>query len=145
MLHYADHSIIASISWKNLHSLYILFCGFSPHPPKNLEPIPTGGGVVFSTATFPNILQCGNVRIISSETCSASYPNSITNGMVCAGVPEGGVDSCQGDSGGPLVCNQQLEGIVSWGLEKCAQPNRPGVYSRVCKYVNWIQQIMWNN
>uniref|UniRef100_A0A670JFF8 Peptidase S1 domain-containing protein n=1 Tax=Podarcis muralis TaxID=64176 RepID=A0A670JFF8_PODMU len=97
------------------------------------------------TPTFPNILQCGNVRIISSETCSASYPNSITNGMVCAGVPEGGVDSCQGDSGGPLVCNQQLEGIVSWGLEKCAQPNRPGVYSRVCKYVNWIQQIMWNN
>uniref|UniRef100_A0A670JGG7 Peptidase S1 domain-containing protein n=1 Tax=Podarcis muralis TaxID=64176 RepID=A0A670JGG7_PODMU len=103
------------------------------------------GTLTTPQATFPNILQCGNVRIISSETCSASYPNSITNGMVCAGVPEGGVDSCQGDSGGPLVCNQQLEGIVSWGLEKCAQPNRPGVYSRVCKYVNWIQQIMWNN
>nr|XP_034974631.1 trypsin-like [Zootoca vivipara] len=103
------------------------------------------GTLTTPQATFPNILQCGNVRLISPERCGASYPNSITNGMVCAGVPEGGVDACQGDSGGPLVCNQQLEGIVSWGMEKCAQANRPGVYTRVCNYVNWIQQIMWNN
>uniref|UniRef100_A0A8D2Q0C6 Peptidase S1 domain-containing protein n=1 Tax=Varanus komodoensis TaxID=61221 RepID=A0A8D2Q0C6_VARKO len=105
------------------------------------------GGAVpeWSGLTYPDVLQCGNVRIISQEQCTASYPQYITGNMVCAGVPEGGVDTCQGDSGGPLVCNQQLEGIVSWGLEKCAQRNRPGVYTRVCNYVTWIREVMqWN-
>uniref|UniRef100_A0A8D2Q1U5 Peptidase S1 domain-containing protein n=1 Tax=Varanus komodoensis TaxID=61221 RepID=A0A8D2Q1U5_VARKO len=103
------------------------------------------GTVTTPKVTYPDVLQCGNVRIISQEQCTASYPQYITGNMVCAGVPEGGVDTCQGDSGGPLVCNQQLEGIVSWGLEKCAQRNRPGVYTRVCNYVTWIREVMqWN-
>ncbi|KAJ6650605.1 hypothetical protein lerEdw1_005722 [Lerista edwardsae] len=103
------------------------------------------GTVTTPQATFPQVLQCGNVRIFPPQSCAASYPRLFTSNMLCAGVPEGGVDSCQGDSGGPLVCNQQLTGIVSWGMEKCAQANQPGVYTKVCNYVNWIQETIWRN
>lgn len=51
----------------------------------------------------------------------------------------------QGDSGGPLVCNGSLQGIVSWGMEKCGQAKRPGVYTKVCRYAKWIQKMMEEN
>jgi uncharacterized repeat protein (TIGR01451 family) len=64
--------------------------------------------------------------------------------MLCAGLLDvGGKDSCQGDSGGPLVVfdaatqSWQQAGIVSWG-SGCAEPNFPGVYTRLSNYINWM-------
>ena len=66
--------------------------------------------------------------------------------MICAGYRGlGGKDSCTGDSGGPLICNHGnkavLVGVVSWG-RRCAEPNHPGVYSRVTHVLDWIKSNM---
>ncbi|XP_078071282.1 hepatocyte growth factor activator serine protease-like [Mustelus asterias] len=88
-------------------------------------------------------LQEASVPIISQILCSSNmlYGSEVTLDMLCAGDLIKSVDSCQGDSGGPLVCNKDdtayLYGIVSWG-EGCGKVDKPGVYTRVTKYVEWI-------
>lgn len=58
--------------------------------------------------------------------------------MICAGyINMGGIDACQGDSGGPFVCNGLLTGIISWG-EGCALADKPGVYTNVSAFNDWI-------
>ncbi|XP_062996665.1 trypsin-like [Elgaria multicarinata webbii] len=94
---------------------------------------------------FPDVLQCANITIVNHDVCRSIYPSYINENMVCAGRMEGGTDTCQGDSGGPLVCNGVLQGIVSWGPQICAQPNKPGVYVNVCKYVGWIRDTISKN
>ncbi|XP_037641988.1 trypsin-2-like [Sebastes umbrosus] len=102
----------------------------------------SGWGNIYTDQVFnPFYLQCVEVPILSYKDCDASYPGKITDRMVCAGYLEGGKDSCQGDSGGPLVCNGELQGIVSWG-QGCAQPNYPGVYTKVCSLMPWINDIL---
>ncbi|XP_075399688.1 transmembrane protease serine 11C-like [Tenrec ecaudatus] len=112
--------------------------------PHNSEAVVTGWGTLKSDGESPNILQKGLVKIIDNKTCNNQevYGGVITPGMLCAGYLEGKVDACQGDSGGPLVSMDSkgtwfLAGIVSWG-DECALPNKPGVYTRVTHYRDWI-------
>ncbi|NWZ19251.1 TM11E protease, partial [Asarcornis scutulata] len=91
-----------------------------------------------------NQLRQAEVKIISTRICNRRevYGGTVTPGMLCAGYLEGQVDACQGDSGGPLVhANSRgiwyLVGIVSWG-DDCGKPNKPGVYTRVTYYRDWI-------
>ena len=85
--------------------------------------------------------------VLTQQECRDSKYGAaaITDNMICAGFLEGGKDSCQGDSGGPMhvafgnTTQYQLAGIVSWG-EGCARPNAPGVYTRVNRYLDWIQR-----
>ncbi|NXI37847.1 TRY1 protein, partial [Galbula dea] len=99
------------------------------------------GNTLSSGSNYPDKLQCLKAPVLSSSTCSDAYPGQITRNMMCVGFVEGGKDSCQGDSGGPVVCNGQLQGIVSWGIG-CAKKGYPGVYTRVCNFVSWVQQTM---
>ncbi|KAM4703008.1 trypsin-like [Rhinophrynus dorsalis] len=93
--------------------------------------------------TFPEVLQCVAISAVSQSVCQQSYAtDDITDNMLCAGVMEGGKDSCQGDSGGPLVCDSKLHGITSWGNIPCAEQNKPGIYTKVCNYMNWIQETI---
>uniref|UniRef100_A0AC11ANT5 Uncharacterized protein n=1 Tax=Ovis aries TaxID=9940 RepID=A0AC11ANT5_SHEEP len=102
------------------------------------------GNTKSSGSNYPDVLQCLKAPILSDSSCKSAYPGQITSNMFCAGYLEGGKDSCQGDSGGPVVCNGKLQGIVSWGYG-CAQKNKPGVYTKVCNYVSWIQQTIASN
>ncbi|XP_048196330.1 anionic trypsin-2-like [Perognathus longimembris pacificus] len=113
--------------------------------PAGTQCLISGWGNVLSFGVYnPDLLQCVEVPILNQADCEASYPGEITKDMVCAGFLEGGKDACQGDSGGPMVCNGELQGIVSWGLG-CSWEGFPGVYTRVCKYVDWIQDTIAAN
>ncbi|KAJ8005292.1 hypothetical protein DPEC_G00145120 [Dallia pectoralis] len=90
---------------------------------------------------YPDTLQCVEVPLLSDNSCLEAYFFQLTENMICAGFMEGGKDSCQGDSGGPLVCAGELQGVVSWG-HGCALRKKPGVYTKVCNYISWIQKIM---
>ncbi|CAH2322625.1 LOC397853 [Pelobates cultripes] len=102
------------------------------------------GNTLSSGTNYPDLLQCLDAPILTTRECSISYPGKITGNMFCAGFIEGGKDACQGDSGGPVICNGQLQGVVSWGYG-CALRNYPGVYTKVCNYIDWIQNTIASN
>ncbi|KAM5193700.1 transmembrane protease serine 11D-like [Mantella aurantiaca] len=114
--------------------------------PDNSSCYVTGWGSLTEGGCLSPILQQAELKIISSSLCSNAqmYAYLIKSSMLCAGYVEGKIDSCQGDSGGPLVALQSnrrwtLIGIVSFGYG-CAEKNKPGVYSRVTYFRNWITQ-----
>ncbi|XP_007463514.1 PREDICTED: LOW QUALITY PROTEIN: kallikrein-5 [Lipotes vexillifer] len=95
-------------------------------------------------STYPEVLQCLDITVLSEDTCKTAYPNQIDGTMFCAG-DQAGRDSCRGDSGGPVVCSGSLQVLVSWGDFPCAQPNRPGVYTNLCRFSKWIQDTIQSN
>uniref|UniRef100_A0A8D2J5S4 trypsin n=1 Tax=Varanus komodoensis TaxID=61221 RepID=A0A8D2J5S4_VARKO len=102
------------------------------------------GNTASSGSSYPDRLQCLKAPVLSTSQCTKAYPGKITNNMFCMGFLEGGKDSCQGDSGGPVVCQGKLQGVVSWGIG-CAQKGYPGVYTKVCMYVSWINNVIKSN
>merc|ERR1712002_166526 len=112
--------------------------------------IVSGWGRLSSGGSSPSTLQMVRVPFISDQTCNkrSVYNKSILSSMICAGKLGGGVDSCQGDSGGPLVKKINgkwtVLGVVSWGIG-CAKYNKPGVYTRVARFDQWIKDTMSMN
>ena len=98
-------------------------------------------------ALYPDVLHHAVVPLVSRDTCNAplSYDGLIGDGQLCAGFPEGGVDSCIGDSGGPLFVDTggrvEQVGVVSYGRD-CAQPLFYGIYSSVPAYRSWVGQYV---
>ncbi len=133
------------------------------HPVNNISPLPyitkeneflSSAGIVAkvlgyglqheSDEMIDGILYEVNLPIVSNIACSEVYEDEIFETNICAGYKEGKKDSCSGDSGGPLIVpdftgKYHLAGIVSWG-EGCARKNKFGVYTRVTKFIKWIEK-----
>ncbi|XP_026493340.2 serine protease snake-like [Vanessa tameamea] len=105
-----------------------------------------------------NHLQAAVVDFIETPLCDLilqKFRNRHWGGFrdhqLCAGNLSGGIDTCQGDSGGPVQVKIPVKtegkmywtvGITSFG-NKCGQKNRPGVYTRVSSFKDWIEEIVW--
>uniref|UniRef100_A0A182UW55 Peptidase S1 domain-containing protein n=1 Tax=Anopheles merus TaxID=30066 RepID=A0A182UW55_ANOME len=111
----------------------------------------TGWGRLYEDGPLPSVLQEVTVPVIENKICetmyrSAGYIEHIPHIFICAGWKKGGYDSCEGDSGGPMVIQRTdkrflLAGVISWGIG-CAEPNQPGVYTRISEFRDWINQIL---
>ena len=88
--------------------------------------------------------------IVDDPTCAKAYSGFENQTQICAGYPQGRVDTCQGDSGGPMfgrnaVGALRVVGATSYG-EGCARPSKPGVYARVGDDTlrEWIRSLSPN-
>jgi len=105
----------------------------------------TGWGTIYYGGPISSTLNEVTLPVWTNQECDSAYDEAdIVDNFLCAGIKAGGQDSCQGDSGGPLQYQDEVNGrwavigVVSWGI-KCAEPNNPGVYTRVNNYIDWIR------
>lgn len=96
---------------------------------------------------FPRQLQEGTVARIGDQRCDDLYGRAFNAAaQLCAGTPDGAVDSCQGDSGGPLTATRPggalvLVGVVSYG-QGCGDPLFPTVYTKLSRYRPFLARAL---
>ncbi|XP_045536539.1 serine protease persephone isoform X2 [Papilio machaon] len=114
----------------------------------------TGWGKTDVTrAGTSNVLLKATLQIVPRESCNSMYttsrklPDGIMDTQICAGDSNGVMDTCQGDSGGPLQGlthkdgHYRIIGVTSFG-SGCGSAV-PGVYTRIYKYLDWIESLVW--
>ena len=94
-----------------------------------------GFGATEEGGDTPDTLQKAQVPVTTDAYCADAYDSFEADTQICAGYPQGGVDTCQGDSGGPMFGRTaagalRVVGATSYG-DGCARPGKPGVYARV--------------
>ncbi len=97
-----------------------------------------GWGATQGDGSVPSLdLRQVDVPVVRNSVCNTAVGGGVSARMICAGFVAGGKDSCSGDSGGPLFGylpggrTGVQNGIVSWGVGNCADPNLYGVYTRI--------------
>jgi secreted trypsin-like serine protease len=120
-------------------------------PPNGTDLMATGWGGIRVQPGDPQVfakrLRQVKLPLFSRTKCRDAYNaqfgnGTITGNMICAGFNAGGKDTCQVDSGGPLTRRKNgtfkvLTGVTSFGAG-CALAGFPGVYTRVSRFRNWI-------
>ncbi|GAX16805.1 hypothetical protein FisN_5Hh177 [Fistulifera solaris] len=113
-------------------------------PAEGVDVTVVGFGKTSEDAEVSPALMEVEVQVIGMEECQKLLPTLVDEKMnLCAGVLAGGKDSCSGDSGGPLYDSKTgvQYGVVSFGVG-CARENKPGVYTRISNYRDWISALV---
>jgi len=147
----SEHRVRRIIRFKDYNPrIYILSRRFACLPALssssyvNERVTATGWGLLDERGRRPSsVLQEFDLTTISNARCVRKYRRRdmlVDDSMMCASEP--GKDACDGDSGGPMfLSGSDLQvGITSWGYG-CARADSPGVYTRLTKFVDWIQHI----
>ena len=83
-----------------------------------------GWGVTEEGGDQPDNLQEARVPITTDQYCAGAYSDFDAKTMVCAGFPQGGVDTCQGDSGGPMFGKTRPARSAWWARRASARAAR---------------------
>lgn len=122
------------------------------NPGTHAEVETAGWGSLDNLGSRPDKLKEVAIEVASSARCGRGdyFGSKFTSNMICAhrvcphpcGRPHKTEDSCDGDSGGPLLYNGIAVGITSNGGKKCGQVKKPGIYTIISHYTEWIDGIM---
>jgi secreted trypsin-like serine protease len=105
----------------------------------------TGWGMTEARPSGTSSLQGVEIQYIHPLTCAKeqSYGAQFTVNMICAGARK--KDTCEGDSGGPATAvvagERRLIGVTSSGGQ-CGDPSKPGLYTKVANYIDWITETL---
>jgi len=123
----------------------------------NKKAIATGWGKMGHSASNSTHMLKVVLEYFTKAECNNSYKSNlgiklqygiVDDSQICAGSHEQAKDTCEGDSGGPLQitkiedCMYKIVGITSFG-KGCGIANIPAIYTRVSKYIDWIEGIVW--
>ncbi|KAI3367398.1 hypothetical protein L3Q82_026259 [Scortum barcoo] len=117
------------------------------------EEVETAGwGSTNDLGARPGKLKEVVVEVFNPKRCARGdyFGRKFTSNMMCAhkecplpcNKPFKKEDSCDGDSGGPLLFNGVAVGITSNGGKKCGQIKKPGIYTIISHYTEWIDNTM---
>ncbi|CAL8070442.1 unnamed protein product [Orchesella dallaii] len=105
----------------------------------------SGWGSQFYGAGISPVLQKVDLTVVGTPRCASAYAGStvtVTDNVICA--YGSNRDTCQGDSGtsidyqDPSTGRYYGVGVTSTGIG-CGAENRPGLYTNVPRFLNWIQ------
>ncbi|XP_056616998.1 complement factor D-like [Triplophysa dalaica] len=90
----------------------------------------------------PDKLQELSITVKERWLCGRSdhYGAKFTDNMLCAALNK--KDTCDGDSGGPLLYKGVVVGITSNGGKKCGSSRKPGLYTIISHYTQWIDRTI---
>ncbi|XP_064186310.1 complement factor D isoform X5 [Anguilla rostrata] len=101
-----------------------------------------GWGSRNNMGSRPDKLQEVDIKVMRRNLCGRSdyYGKGFTDNLMCAS--EKRKDTCDGDSGGPLLFKGVAVGITSNGGKKCGTVRKPGLYTIISHYTQWIDRTM---
>lgn len=114
-----------------------------------------GWGKQDAKGNYSDILQQAPLHVVSNPVCKRvmSFVNSyieVNDKIICAGGNQ--KSGCHGDSGSPFVCRNHvdefnwrfyLQGVVKGGSPTCQLQNSYTMFTRVSKYVDWIESHIY--